>query len=309
MCGGQLDIEMSFVRQSEVMSCIEQLITQLLTRFAPQCLALASHSHSHSSASASASEQQKPAFVAYPFPHITYRQAMEVYGVDKPDTRYDLRLHDVTSALRALPPAASASASASAPSKLPAMFAAALQHSAPQHPTQSGGEDWGRSVLKVIHIPASALGAGAGTGLQRKEIEQLTAAALSDGLLQGVLFAPVIASPTSGSGSGSALSVKVPKAYAALNEPAVWSALQLALKQSVGRAMPVPPASAPSASPCAVQPTSGEWALGAGDVLVFSAGDNVKVSKGLGMPLCVGCGADVVCCVVLCCVVLACGVM
>jgi aspartyl-tRNA synthetase len=35
-----------------------------------------------------------------PFPRLDYDRAMREYGVDKPDTRFDLRLHDVTSCMR-----------------------------------------------------------------------------------------------------------------------------------------------------------------------------------------------------------------
>ena len=35
-----------------------------------------------------------------PFPRMSYAEADEKYGCDKPDTRYDLLLHDVTEAVR-----------------------------------------------------------------------------------------------------------------------------------------------------------------------------------------------------------------
>ena len=39
---------------------------------------------------------------APPFPRLTYHDAMERYGCDRPDTRYDLELHDFTEVLGAL---------------------------------------------------------------------------------------------------------------------------------------------------------------------------------------------------------------
>ena len=33
-------------------------------------------------------------------PRLTYAQAMDQYGCDKPDVRYDLHMHDVTDVVR-----------------------------------------------------------------------------------------------------------------------------------------------------------------------------------------------------------------
>ena len=35
-----------------------------------------------------------------PFPRMTYAEAMERYGCDKPDTRYGLELRDISSVVR-----------------------------------------------------------------------------------------------------------------------------------------------------------------------------------------------------------------
>jgi aspartyl-tRNA synthetase len=72
----QLDVEMSFVQQSDVMSLIEQLYTELTSRF----------SNKH--------------ILESPFPRLTYHQAMDRYGSDRPDLRFGLELADVSAAFR-----------------------------------------------------------------------------------------------------------------------------------------------------------------------------------------------------------------
>jgi aspartyl-tRNA synthetase len=71
----QLDIEMSFVQESDVMALIEALYIELTQRFTEKKI------------------QQ------IPFPRLTYREAMERYGSDRPDLRFGLELKNVTPAL------------------------------------------------------------------------------------------------------------------------------------------------------------------------------------------------------------------
>lgn len=68
----QLDIEMSFVRREDVMDLIEEMMIQVTEQVAGMT----------------------PMFK--PFPRITYQEALEKYGSDKPDVRYDLAAVDVT---------------------------------------------------------------------------------------------------------------------------------------------------------------------------------------------------------------------
>jgi len=70
----QLDIEMSFVEPDEVMQLIEDLFIELSRRFSDKAVG------------------------QVPIPRITYRDAMERYGNDRPDIRFGLEFHDVTSA-------------------------------------------------------------------------------------------------------------------------------------------------------------------------------------------------------------------
>lgn len=72
----QLDLEMSFVQQRDVMDLIEQLYIELTERFTSKRLA------------------------ARPFTRLTYAQAMDRYGSDRPDLRFGLELRDVTDAFR-----------------------------------------------------------------------------------------------------------------------------------------------------------------------------------------------------------------
>ena len=71
----QLDMELSFVEQEDVLQLIERLFTALVQAVAP---------HKQ---------------VVTPFPRLTYAQALRDYGSDKPDLRYDLKLVDLSDLL------------------------------------------------------------------------------------------------------------------------------------------------------------------------------------------------------------------
>jgi len=64
----QLDMELSFVDQEDVLNLIERLFIEMVREVVP---------HKR---------------LAVPFPRLTYAEAMERYGSDKPDLRYDLEL-------------------------------------------------------------------------------------------------------------------------------------------------------------------------------------------------------------------------
>jgi aspartyl-tRNA synthetase len=68
----QLDIEMSFVQREDIMALIEGLMIAVTEQVAGKT----------------------PLYK--PFPRLTYTEAMEKYGSDKPDVRYDLAAVDVT---------------------------------------------------------------------------------------------------------------------------------------------------------------------------------------------------------------------
>jgi len=69
----QLDVEMSFIDENDIMSLNEKLMIELVEKFVPN-----------------------KKILKKPFPVMTYDEAMNTYGVDKPDIRYDIPLSDIT---------------------------------------------------------------------------------------------------------------------------------------------------------------------------------------------------------------------
>jgi len=67
----QLDVEMSFVAERDVMELIEEMLIQLITETTDKHI-----------------KQQ-------PFPHLTYADCMSRYGTDHPDLRFDLPLREL----------------------------------------------------------------------------------------------------------------------------------------------------------------------------------------------------------------------
>ena len=68
----QLDLEMSFVEEEDIFSLMEELFTSMVETIKPEMQVLK------------------------PFPRLTYAEAMERYGTDKPDLRFGLELGDLT---------------------------------------------------------------------------------------------------------------------------------------------------------------------------------------------------------------------
>lgn len=67
----QLDLEMSFVQRDDVLNMVEGLFTAMIPAVAPHKRLLSS-----------------------PWPKLTYREAVERYGTDKPDLRFGMELYD-----------------------------------------------------------------------------------------------------------------------------------------------------------------------------------------------------------------------
>ena len=72
----QIDLEMSFVEEDDVMSLMEELLSEV-------------------------SKAVKGVELSRPFPRLTYYDAMDRYGSDKPDTRFGLELKDISDIAKA----------------------------------------------------------------------------------------------------------------------------------------------------------------------------------------------------------------
>ena len=68
----QLDLEMSFIDEEDILVLMEELFTSLVESITPDMR------------------------VSKPFPRLSYRDAMERYGTDKPDLRYGLEIRDIS---------------------------------------------------------------------------------------------------------------------------------------------------------------------------------------------------------------------
>ena len=71
----QIDIEMSFIQREDIYALIEGLVQRVW-------------------------QEVKGMSIPTPFPRVTYREAMDTYGTDKPDRRYELKLVDLTETFR-----------------------------------------------------------------------------------------------------------------------------------------------------------------------------------------------------------------
>ncbi len=73
----QVDIEMSFVTEEDVLSTVERVVSRVAKEVVPE----------------------QPIF-REPFPRLTYEEALDRYGSDKPDIRFGMELVDLNDAVR-----------------------------------------------------------------------------------------------------------------------------------------------------------------------------------------------------------------
>ena len=72
----QLDLEMSYTTQDEVLDLVEELYVEIVEQLTDKKL------------------------LEKPFPRLTYAEAMDRFGTDKPDLRFGLEIHDATETAR-----------------------------------------------------------------------------------------------------------------------------------------------------------------------------------------------------------------
>ena len=71
----QIDLEMSFVNEEDVMNLTEGLLSKIF-------------------------KDVKGIELTRPFPRMTYKKAMDMYGSDKPDTRFEMKIMNITEAFK-----------------------------------------------------------------------------------------------------------------------------------------------------------------------------------------------------------------
>jgi aspartyl-tRNA synthetase len=129
----QIDIEASFVGQEDVIGFVEAVLAALWE------------------------EAGQP--IALPFPRLTWRDAMERYGTDKPDLRYDLPITDWTAEVR--------------PLAIPFFASAASDGARVRGIAVRGGGALSRKDVDQLAVSAKQLG-GAGLAWVKRQGEELS---------------------------------------------------------------------------------------------------------------------------------------
>ena len=91
----QIDMELSFVEQDDVMDVNTRLLGFLLKRL-PEVYDTLGFDHALAEAAERAAEKIEAEGIA----KMTWQTAMDLYGSDKPDLRFDMKITDVTDAVR-----------------------------------------------------------------------------------------------------------------------------------------------------------------------------------------------------------------
>ena len=118
----QLDLEMSFVEQEDILNLIEELLTSMVETIKPEVR------------------------LTKPFPHLSYAEAMERYGSDKPDLRFGLEIRDLSDI--------------AAQTDFPIFRSAVAEGGRGKGLCAPGGANYTRSQLDELNKLVQSLGAG-----------------------------------------------------------------------------------------------------------------------------------------------------
>jgi aspartyl-tRNA synthetase len=116
----QLDLEMAFAEQEDVFAVVEPLMIELTERLSEKRV------------------------MTNPFPRLTYREAVDRFGTDKPDLRFGMEIHDVTDLLGG--------------SSFPMLATAVKAGGTVRALSVPGAASWTRSAVKRYEDRARALG-------------------------------------------------------------------------------------------------------------------------------------------------------
>jgi aspartyl-tRNA synthetase len=89
----QLDFEMAFATQEEVLSTAETVLHDTFEEFAAEAMAVGAHPQA---AEPHAEPKGQPVITPVPFPRLTFAESMLKYGTDKPDLRNPLIISDLS---------------------------------------------------------------------------------------------------------------------------------------------------------------------------------------------------------------------
>ena len=150
----QLDLEMAFAEQEDVFAAVEPLMVELTERVGGKRV------------------------LSSPFPRLTYREALDRFGSDKPDLRLGMEISDVTGhfAGSEFPTFGRVAAEGGAVRALAVPGAAAWTRSAVKKFEDRARALGARGLVTVGFDEASAFGTGAAKFLSSAEIDSLAAA-------------------------------------------------------------------------------------------------------------------------------------
>jgi aspartyl-tRNA synthetase len=152
----QLDVEMSFVEREDILNLIEGLVTEFTESFA---------------------ELHGKKLLYKPFRRLSFKEAMQCYGSDKPDLRFGMELFDVTAPTRQS--AFAPFAEAAAVKGIVATGCGAYTRKQTDELNELVRREGAKGLVAIFHDADGIRNSGAGAKLSDAEKNALLAAALS----------------------------------------------------------------------------------------------------------------------------------